>query len=365
MSHEYESGFVVREQAWHGLAVVLQDNPTVEEAIVKAGLDWSVVEGDLTTEVVTAAGAGPVKVKGWKALMRDRDNAVLGVVSDNYKPFQNRDAFGWFDGLVKDGTCRIETAGSLQGGRKVWVQARYADAIEVKDDDVLVPYLLLANGHDGKLSLRIINTPTRVVCWNTMQAAGAVEDDDAGMGDDAPVTAKGYAISHVGDVNAKAEAARRAIVAMNRELKVTVDAYRRMTKLPVTDAYVRALAKELFDADYLKARDLIAKFRVREAEAQEHANVAIREETRAKIAELERLLATESATERKIVEAFHEAPGARLAGETAWGALNAVTYHLDHGAGGGQDRRMASSWFGEGARKRRRAFAMVSASLPV
>jgi phage/plasmid-like protein (TIGR03299 family) len=357
MAHEFESGFVVREQAWHGLAVVLQDNPSIEDAIVKAGLDWNVVEGELTTNVMTAQGVGPVAVKGWKALLRDRDNAVLGVVTDQFNPFQNKDAFGWFGELVKDGTCRIETAGSLQGGRKVWVQARYADAIEVTDGDALIPYLLLANGHDGKMSLRIINTPTRVVCCNTMQAAGAVEDGDA-EGDDA-IAAKGFAISHKGDVRAKAEAARRAIVAMNRELKVTVDAYRKMAGLPVTEDYVRRLAKELFDADYIKAKDLIAKFRVRE----EQADVSIREQTRAAIADLEKLLNNTGRVEKVIVDSFHNGPGADLAGETAWGAFNAVTDYLDHKVSGGQDRRMASSWFGEGARKRRKAFDLIASTL--
>lgn len=357
MAHEFESGFVVREQAWHGLAVVLPDNPTVEDAIVRAGLDWSVVEGDLTTQVMTASGVGPVAIKGWKALLRDRDNAVLGVVTDTYKPFQNREAFGWFDSLVKDGTCRIETAGSLQGGKKVWVQARYSDDIEVKDGDRIIPYLLLANGHDGQMSLRIINTPTRVVCWNTMQAAGAIEDGDR---EDVNATAaKGFAISHMGDVKAKADAARRAIVAMNTELKMTVDVYRAMTKLPVTEDYVRRLAKEVFDADYIRAKDLIAKFRLRE----EHKDVAIREQTKAAIAELEKLLAKPSGVEDKIVRSFHEGPGHDLAGETAWGAFNAVTDYLDHGVQGNQDKRMSSSWFGNGARKRAKAFNLIAATL--
>lgn len=358
MAHDFESGFVVRGQAWHGLAVVLENNPTIGEALQRSGLDLDVLEQTLHTDVLTDAGVQRVDVKGWKAIVRSTDRSVLGVVTDQYKPFQNRDAFGWFQQLVDDGTCRIETAGSLQGGRKVWVQARYADSIEVKDGDALVPYLLVANGHDGKMSVRVINTPTRVVCWNTMQAAGAVEDGDTGHGDDA-VASKGFAIPHQGDVVAKAEAARRAIVAMNRELRITVDVYRKMAGLPVTEDYVRRLAKELFDSDYIKARDLIAKFRQRE----EHADVTIREQTKAAIAELEKLLHNTGRTERAIVQSFHEGPGSELAGATAWGAFNAITDYLDHGVQGGQDRRMSSSWFGEGARKRRRAFDLIAGGL--
>lgn len=352
MAHEFESGFVVREQAWHGLAVVLDDNPSVADAIVRAGLDWSVVEGDLATNVLTANGIGPVAVKGWKALLRSTDNSVLGVVTEDYKVWQNAEAFGWFDELVKDGTCKIETAGSLQGGKKVWVQAKYSDPLEVTDGDVVVPYLLLANGHDGKMSVRIKDTTTRVVCWNTMQAAGATEE-----GETDTTAAGGISIAHKGDLKAKTVAARRAILAMREQLKVTIDTYRKMAALPVTEDYVRRLAKECFDADYIKAKDLIAKFKARESET------GLRQVTKDAIAELERMLHNEGRVEAAVVEAFHEGPGHKLAGETAWGAFNAVTYHLDHGAKGGQDRRMTSSWFGEGARKRAKAFELVASSL--
>jgi len=352
MSHEFESGFVVRDQAWHGLATVLPDNPSIDEALAAAKLDWPVLEQPLFTNVATDEGIEMVEVKGWKATMRGTDNSVLGVVSEKYKAFQNRDAFAWFQELIDDGTCTIETAGSLQGGKKVWVQAKYADAIEVKDGDALIPYLLLANGHDGKMSVRGINTPMRVVCWNTMQGAGATEDGDLGK-----ESKNGFAIQHTGDVKTKAEAARRAIVAMNVELGQTIDVYRRMTGLPVNEDYVRQLAKELFDAEYLKARDLIGKFR----ERQEHAPTDIKEETKAKIAELEKLLNTEGRIERKIVTAFHESPGCE--GKTAWDAFNAVTHHIDHGVQGSAERRLGSSWFGNGARKRAKAFELINGSL--
>lgn len=361
MSHEFETGFVVRDQAWHGLATVLPENPSVLQALKAAELDWSVLERPMRTTVtepvMLESGAMgersmDLDIPDHKALLRESDNSVLGVVSNQFNPFQNRDAFGWFQELIDDGTAKLVTAGSLQGGRKVWVQAQYAEAFEVKDGDAVIPYLLLANGHDGKMSLRIQNTPTRVVCWNTMQAAGATED-----GDVEAESASGFAIAHRGDVKAKAESARRAIVQMNKDLGVTIDVYRKMTGLSVNEDFVRTLAKELFDPDYVKAKALIAKFRVR----QEHAPQEIKEQTAAKIAELEQLLNNVGRTEKKVVEAFHESPGCK--GETAWDAFNAATYQIDHGAAGGAERRMTSSWFGAGASKRRKAFEMISGAL--
>ena len=40
MAHHFESGMFVREPAWYGLGTVLDEPPTVSEAIVEAGLDW-------------------------------------------------------------------------------------------------------------------------------------------------------------------------------------------------------------------------------------------------------------------------------------------------------------------------------------
>jgi len=359
MAHEFESGFVVREQAWHGLATVLPENPSVDEALRASGLDWDVEVRPMQTTVQEAVMGNDgisettrvINVPGGRVMVRGSDQSVLGYVSSQYKPFQNREGFSWFQPLIDDGTAKLVTAGSLQEGRKVWMQAQYADHIEVKDGDVLIPYLLLALGHDGKLAVRIQNTPTRVVCWNTMQAAGVKEDGDL---DNA--TTSGFSIAHKGNMVAKVEQARRAIVMMNTELKQSVDVYRRMTKLPVTEEYVRNLAKNLFDADYMKARDLINKFRQRE----ELADVDIREETRSKIAELEKLLHKEGRAEKKIVEAFHHSPGCE--GKTAWDAFNAVTYHIDHKQKGTTDSRMTSSWFGGGSRKRAKAMQLITGS---
>lgn len=359
MSHEFESGFVVREAAWHGLATVLPENPSVQEALKQSGLDWDVevlpMQTTVTETIADESGVYDkqtlIDVPDGRVVVRGSDKSVLGYVSSHYKPFQNREAFEWFQPLIDDGLCKLVTAGSLMQGRKVWLQAQYAEAVEVKDGDAVIPYLLLACGHDGKMSVRMQNTPVRVVCWNTMQAAGVSDDGDA-----EGAARGGMSISHKGDVMAKAVQARNAIVAMNRELSQSIDAYRRMTKLPVTEEYVRTLAKELFDVDYLKARDLIYKFRQRE----EQADVTLREDTRAKIAELEEMLNKQGRAERKVIEAFHESPGCE--GKTAWDAFNAVTYHLDHGMKGSTESRISSSWFGSSSRKRARAFEMISAT---
>ena len=61
-------------------------------------------------------------VQGYKANVRDSDRKVLGVVTDRYKIVQNEEAFSFTDALLGEGV-RYETAGSLQGGKSVWLLA--------------------------------------------------------------------------------------------------------------------------------------------------------------------------------------------------------------------------------------------------
>lgn len=64
-----------------------------------------------------------VQIAGYQANIRDTDRKALGVVTDRYKVVQNTEAFSFTDALLGEGV-RYKTAGSLQGGRKVWLLAK-------------------------------------------------------------------------------------------------------------------------------------------------------------------------------------------------------------------------------------------------
>jgi phage/plasmid-like protein (TIGR03299 family) len=370
MAHYHESSFVVARQAWHGLATVLEHAPSVEDALAAAGIDWRISLAPLTAAVPMADSvymdeAGElivptrdIEIPSHRAVVRSTDGAILGVVGKDYKPFQNLDALQAFSALVNDGTLKIETAGSLQGGRKVWIQCRYADDIDIGKGDLVAPYILIAFGHDGKMSIVMMNTPTRVVCWNTMQAAGATEDahafDKSGS----------FRVPHVGDVKKKVAAARDAIVKMNRELQVSTDVYRQMARTPITEGKVREIARDVFDVSRSKADKLMAKLRDDQARRADLMTAAERLKTVDQIDELEKMISNwqPCRAEEKVVAAFHDSPGSDMAGATVWGAVNAATYHIDHGHGS-RDSRMARSWFGTGAGERQQFFQAAAALL--
>lgn len=162
MAANVESMFYVRETPWHGLGTRVQETPSSSDALIKAGLDWNVVQEPIYTETEEL-------IEGYKANVRDSDRKVLGVVTDRYKVIQNQEAFAFTDELLGEGV-RYETAGSLQGGKKVWLLAHMPHEYIISGERIS-PYLLFSNTHDGSGAIKVALTPIRVVCQNTLNLA--------------------------------------------------------------------------------------------------------------------------------------------------------------------------------------------------
>lgn len=162
MAADVETMFYTREKPWHGLGVRVAEALSSKEALAAAGLDWKVKQRGIRTE-------DGLDIPGFRANVRDLDGKVLGIVSDRYKVVQNEEAFAFTDRLLGEGV-RYETAGSLNGGRKVWVLARMPREYIMLGDRVS-PYMVFSNTHDGGGAIRVAMTPVRVVCSNTLNLA--------------------------------------------------------------------------------------------------------------------------------------------------------------------------------------------------
>ena len=162
MPANVETMFSVRETPWHGLGRIIMDAPASREALELAGLDWQVDSRNIYS------GTGAM-IPGYRANVRSTDDAVLGVVSDRYRIVQNEEAFQFTDDLLGEGVT-YETAGSLQGGKKVWMLARLPRKYLIAGDQV-EPYLVIFNSHDGSSGVKVAMTPIRVVCQNTLNLA--------------------------------------------------------------------------------------------------------------------------------------------------------------------------------------------------
>ena len=162
MPANVETMFSVRETPWHGHGRIIMDAPASREALELAGLDWQVESRNIYS------GTGAM-IPGYRANVRSTDDAVLGVVSDRYRIVQNEEAFQFTDDLLGEGVT-YETAGSLQGGKKVWMLARLPRKYLIAGDQV-EPYLVIFNSHDGSSGVKVAMTPIRVVCQNTLNLA--------------------------------------------------------------------------------------------------------------------------------------------------------------------------------------------------
>lgn len=189
MAANVETMFYTRETPWHGLGTRVMEAPDSREALIKAGLDWQVLQEPIYTETSEL-------IEGYKANVRDTDRKVLGVVTDRYKVIQNREAFEFTDELLGSGV-RYETAGSLQGGKRVWLLARLPHEYIIAGERIS-PYLVFSNTHDGSGAIKAALTPIRVVCSNTLNLALS--------------TAKrSWSMVHTGDIRGKMQEAKETL----------------------------------------------------------------------------------------------------------------------------------------------------------
>ena len=229
MAHEVENIMYVSNEEngrfvpWHGLGTAVAEAPNSAEAIKLAGLDW-VVE---SKPVFTDSG---IEIPNYKANIRDIDQKVLGVVSNRYQVVQNKDAFDFTDALIGEG-CRYETAGSLCGGKRIFLLARMPEAKIL--DDSFENYICFTNSHDGFSSIKAVMTPVRVVCQNTLSLALSSAK-------------RQWFTKHIGNLDSKLAEAKHTLELANDYMTEFGKAADILAHTKVTDAEVEAILDELF-----------------------------------------------------------------------------------------------------------------------
>lgn len=227
MAANIESMFYVRETPWHGLGTRVMEAPTSKRALELAGLDWKVVQEPIYTE-------NNELIEGYKANVRDVDRKTLGVVTYRYKIIQNEEAFAFTDELLGEGV-RYETAGSLQGGKKVWILARMPQEYIISGERIS-PYLLFSNTHDGSGAIKVALTPIRVVCNNTLNLALS--------------TAKrSWSMIHTGDVHGKINEARDTLFMAEKYMDSLGKEFENLRMKKLTDSQVMGYIEILFPID--------------------------------------------------------------------------------------------------------------------
>jgi phage/plasmid-like protein (TIGR03299 family) len=319
--------------AWHSLGVTLPDDHPARydwEQMICAGgqtLAWDVALGPIQLQAAMPAsdtsrfevtpGVAGATVPGHYAVYRKDTNDIFTVVGKRYHPLQNADLFRWFQPYLDTREVRFETAGSLFGGRCVWALAEIQrDPLTIITDsrqpDVVRKYLTLIGTHDMSARTRAGMTPTRIVCWNTLSAA-LQEKESTFVG-----------VRHTKNQVSQLEVVRETINLMDQRFELTAQSYRAMARAGLTKDQIVKFVKDVFGKD------------VSEELSTRSQNIL-----------------------DAVVANVYNAPGSAMAGETVWGAYNAVTQHLTHTASREVDTRLASQWYGDASIMNRRALELA------
>lgn len=309
MAHEVENMFSRKEVPWHRLGKIIQHEPTIEEAIVAAGLDWKVETQALFLADGTKAPS--------KATVRTSDNTILGVVGENYQPLQNIDAFKFFNPFLEANQAVLETAGSLRQGKRVWVLAKINKdplVIVPKADDKVEKYILLAHGHDGLMSVRVGFTPIRVVCANTL--AMSINNSGSQL----------LRVKHTKNLLDNLDKVSEIMNAANASFEATAQQYMALANKDISQADLEKYVKLVFVGP---------QYEKMEKEGKNPARDVL----------------------PKVLNLFETGLGNNVLGVrgTYWAAYNAVNEYLGYERGQDEQVRLDKMWFGDSANLNKKA----------
>lgn len=302
MSNSRANMAYVGDTPWHGLGSLLMKGASIEVWQKEAGMNWK-AEKAVVQYQPNHEAAAYFKSEEDSVVYRDDTYARLGLVSSNYKIVQPGEVLSFFKDLTEKYGYELDTAGCLKGGRIAWALARTGDVVRVRGNDIVNGYMLLSTSFDGSMATTARFTSVRVVCNNTLQMSMAdapvVKVSHRSVFDEVEAKRQlGVGAFHKFEEQANAMAER--IVSVEEQIKFFTSVYHDMTLAELNDKNKPSVDKTM--------------------------------------ARLARILTT--------------APGQNIpsAKGTLWGLVNAVTHDVDFSKPSrSQDNRLTSSWFGDGA----------------
>lgn len=149
----------IREATWQGIGTTVSDCTNLDQVLKVSGLDYQVKKSPIYVE-------NKILIDGKVATVREGDNHVYGIVSENYEICQNKDAFDFVNYINDD--IKFVKAGETSGGL-VYIIAELPE-VKVLGDD-FKPHVIFQNGHNGGIAIKAAICPLRIVCQNQFNFA--------------------------------------------------------------------------------------------------------------------------------------------------------------------------------------------------
>jgi phage/plasmid-like protein (TIGR03299 family) len=293
MAHMVETMAYAGEVPWHGLGVSVPADLTPAQMLEAAKLDWTVEKIPAFAKV-----AGKQVEIGQSALVRNSDNSILDVVSNDWNPVQNQEAFEFFNEFVAAGDMEMHTAGSLRDGQIVWALAKVKESFELFKGDKIDSYLLFSNFHKYGFSTDVRFTPIRVVCNNTLTLS------------------LNSAVERMAKISHRQKFDPDAVKDMLGIATDKLTQYKEMAQFLGSKKYSDETIVEYFTRIF----PVTGSNDKKKKELSKNAEIAL--------------------------DVLDKQPGTEFAPGTWWQAFNAVTYLTDHVAGRNADNRLTSAWYG-------------------
>ena len=301
MAHMVETMAYAGQLPWHGLGTRVSEDISVDDMLKESGLDWEVQKVPAYAEL-----NGQKIASGHDMLIRTSDNTALDMVSGNWNPVQNAEAFDFFREFVEAGDMEMHTAGSLQDGKRVWCLAKVKDSFTINGNDQVDSYLLLTNPHMYGRAVDIRFTPIRVVCNNTLTLSLGQKSD--------------YQVSMSHKKAFDAEEAKQLLGIAKEKMSQYEQMATFLSEKRWTDETLKRYLSVVFPNTNPNAKT--KSFDIKDFDQYASKNA------------------------KRALEVMPSQPGAEMGRGSFWQAYNAVTYLTDHELGRSQDSRLASAWYG-------------------
>jgi len=179
---EHDKVLSVRQPTWHGLENLLDEHPTREQA-EKLVHDFQVIREPLYRKVFGIKDGEPyedfVLYEDEELNVRSDTGMALASVPRERVEVQPKEMWDLAELIQNnDKNIVIETAGSLRGGRDIWLLIRLDEPVKVNGDPqgLFLPMFALQNSYEPGSSFRGQATNVRIVCWNTSRASDMIAE---------------------------------------------------------------------------------------------------------------------------------------------------------------------------------------------
>ena len=315
----------------------VEDCKTAEEVMIKAGLNWDVAKCELVAKMpihinnkesngFIFGSNNYVDCPNAYATYRTDYNIPLGIVKNRYTPVQNMDAFTFFNNAIGKNRAIWQTAGFFGVGERVFVSAKLPKNILVNGDPV-DNYLVFTTSHDGSSGVKILFTPIRVICENTLNAAIAGSNNYVSF-------------RHTKSVHSNIDIASEILGICDKQIEFLKEQYNIMSKIKIDDNK----AQEVF-AKVILTKDELFKIK----QTGHTVNQIVMRNWKA-INDTELSMKKVNVLS-EINNYYFEGIGQKEILGTSWGVYNAITGYYSNVDNSEGSKRMDSLLYGDKSNK--------------